>query len=422
MHRKRITWLGVAVLLLAASVASVAALAAQAHPAAKVKINYFTFSAAPDHLKSLQALISIFEKQNPNIEVDYSTAPYDQYFTKLQTEIAGGTAPDTFELDYGSYLGYASSGALRDLGKLSKGDRSFSPSRFYPRAYAAFSLKGKQYALPESFSDVLLFYNKDLFRAAGVPFPTAKWTWKDELAAAKKLTNASKGVYGDFQPVQFFEFYKVLAQAGGTFFNAAKTKATFDSPAGIAAANWLLEKPGTVQPTTEQMGGLGDDALFKLGKLAMWHNGIWQFAAMKDAPFQWDVVVEPGDKAKANHFFTDAVAISSKSSHPAEAWKWIKFLSSSNASVKARVGSGWELPPVQDAAAYRSYLAQRPPANRQAVLDALANPVLTPTIKAQTQMQDIVTNDLEKAAAHQLTAAQALADAAGQVDALLKKG
>jgi multiple sugar transport system substrate-binding protein len=175
-------------------------------------------------------------------------------------------------------------------------------------------------------------------------------------------------------------------------------------------------------PTNEEMAGLTDDALFKLGKLAMWHNGIWQFAAMKDAPFQWDVVVEPGDKAKANHFFTNAVAISSKTKHAAESWKWLKFLAASNASVKARVGSGWELSPVQDKAAYRSYLAQRPPANRQAVLDALANPVLTPTIKAQSQMQDIVTNDLQKAALHQTSVAAALSDAANQVNALLKKG
>jgi multiple sugar transport system substrate-binding protein len=417
--RKRIA-IGVIVALAAVIVAAIASFAAQARPAAKVKISYFTFSAAPDHLKSLDALISIFEKQNPNIEVSYTTAPYANYFTKLQTEVAGGDAPDTFELDYGSFLSYASSGALRDLGKLSKGDRSFSPSRYYPRAYASFALNGKQYALPESFSDVLLFYNKDLFRAAGVPFPTSKWTWKDELAAAKKLTNAGKGVYGDFQPIQFYEFYKVLAQAGGTFFNKTKTKATFDSPAGVAALNWLLAKPGTVQPTDEQLAGLKDDALFKLGKLAMWHNGIWQFAAMKDTPFQWDVVVEPGDKVKANHFFANAVAVSAKSSHPRESWQWLKFLAGSKASVKARIGSSWELAPVKDAAAYRSYLAQRPPANRQAVLDALANPVLTPTIKAQSQMQDIVSNALDEAKLGKMTPAQALHSAASQVNALLK--
>ena len=239
------------------------------------------------------------------------------------------------------------------------------------------------------------------------------------MAAAKKLTNASKGIFGDYQPIQFYEFYKVLAQIGGSFFNATKTKATFDSPAGIAAASWLLSKPGTVMPTPEQQGGLADDAMFKLGKFAMWHNGIWQFAAMKDAPFQWDVVVEPAGKVKANHFFADTVVASSKTSHPKEAWAWLKFLAGSHDSVKARLGSSWKLPPVKDKAAFAAYLKQRPPANRQAVLDALDNPVLTPTIKAEAQLQDIVGKALQKAELGQVSAAQALHDAAAQVNQLL---
>jgi multiple sugar transport system substrate-binding protein len=399
-----------------------AAFAKQAHPGSSktVTVSYFTFSAAPDHLNTLKALIKIFEKKHPNIKISFQTAPYSDYFTKLQTQIAGGQAPDTFELDYGSFYGYATSGALLNLSKVAKKDSSFNPGIYYPKAYSAFAVGKTQFGLPESYSDVLLFYNKDLFRAAGVPFPTAKWTWKDEQAAAKKLTNASKGVWGDYQPIQFYEFYKVLAQNGGSFFNATKTKATFDSPAGVGAAQWLLSKPGSVMPTQEQQAGLGDDAMFKLGKLAMWHNGIWQFAAMKDAPFQWDVVVEPAGKVKANHFFANTIAASAKTAHPKEAWEWLKFLSGSHDSVKARIGSSWELAPVKDKAAYAAYLNQRPPVNRQAVLDALNNPVLTPTIKAESQMQDIVGKALQKAELGQVPIAQALHDAATQVDALLK--
>jgi multiple sugar transport system substrate-binding protein len=412
----------VTVALLALGAVVGAAFAKQEHPGSSktVTVSYFTFSAAPDHLNTLKALIQIFEKKHPNIQISFQTAPYSDYFTKLQTQIAGGQAPDTFELDYGSFYGYAASGSLLNLSKVAKNDASFNPGIYYPKAYSAFALGKTQYGLPESYSDVLLFYNKDLFRAAGVAFPTAKWTWKDEMAAAKKLTNASKGVWGDYQPIQFYEFYKVLAQNGGSFFNANKTKATFDSPAGIAAANWLLSKPGNVMPTQEQQAGLGDDAMFKLGKLAMWHNGIWQFAAMKDAPFQWDVVVEPAGKVKANHFFANTIAASAKTAHPKEAWEWLKFLSGSHDSVKARIGSSWELAPVKDKAAYAAYLNQRPPTNRQAVLDALNNPVVTPTIKAESQMQDIVGKALQKAELGQTPVAQALHDAATQVNALLK--
>ena len=418
--KRLISVLAVAVLVLGAVVG--AAFAKQAHPGSSktVTVSYFTFSAAPDHLNTLKALIQIFEKKHPNIQISFQTAPYADYFTKLQTQIAGGQAPDAFELDYGTFYGYASSGALLNLSKVAKTDPSFNPGIYYPKAYSAFALGKTQFGLPESYSDVLLFYNKDLFRAAGVPFPTAKWTWKDEMAAAKKLTNASKGVWGDYQPIQFYEFYKVLAQNGGSFFNAKKTKATFDSPAGIAAAQWLFSKPGVVMPTQEQQGGLADDAMFKLGKFAMWHNGIWQFAAMKDAPFQWDVVVEPAGKVKANHFFANTVAASAKTKHPKETWEWLKFLAGSHESVKARIGSSWELAPVKDKAAYAAYLKQRPPVNRQAVLDALNNPVLTPTIKAESQMQDIVGKALEKAELGQVPVAQALHDAANQVNALLK--
>jgi multiple sugar transport system substrate-binding protein len=391
----------------------------QASSSKAVNLSYYTFSAAPDHLKNLDALIKVFEKSHPNIHVTYTTASYDDYFTKLQTEIAGGNAPDTFELDYGNFFHYAANKALLNLSALAKRDPTFNPNVYYPRAYSSFALNSVQYGLPESFSDVLLFYNKDLFKAAGVPLPTSSWTWQDELAAAKKLTNASAGVWGDFQPVQFYEFYKVLAQNGGSFFNANKTKATFDSPAGIAAANWLLSKPGTVMPTTEQMSGLDDPTMFKLGKLAMWHNGIWQFSAMADAPFQWGVVVEPAGKVKANHFFANTVAISAKTKHSTAAWQWLRFLSASHESVKLRIASGWELPPVQDKAAFAAYLAQKPPANRQPVLDALANPVLTPTIRDEAQMQDIVNQALQKAQLDQTPIDAALHAAAAQVTQLL---
>jgi multiple sugar transport system substrate-binding protein len=307
------------VAVVGATVAALAGFASGTSPAstssvsAKVTLNYFTFSAAPDHLKDLQNIIKAFEKKYPNIHINVQTASYNDYFTKLQTQIASGQAPDTFELNYENFVTYASSGRLLNLSRIARQDRFFKSSVYYPRAYQVFQLKGTQYGLPETFSVVLLFYNKNLFREAGVAFPTANWKWADELAAAKKLTNKGKGVYGDFQPIQFFEFYKVLAQNGGTFFNAAKTRATFDSPQGIAALEWLLGKSQQgVMPTKEQMGGLDDTAMFKAGKLAMWHNGIWQFSGLKDAPFEWDVVVEPGNARKAHHFFANAVVASAK--------------------------------------------------------------------------------------------------------------
>ncbi|GAA3704732.1 sugar ABC transporter substrate-binding protein [Nonomuraea antimicrobica] len=384
----------------------------------KVTLRYLTFSAAPDHVKDLDTIEKAFERENPNVDVVVETAPFDQYFTKLQTSIAGGTAPDTFELNYENFVTYASAGSLLDLGTVGgDGDNSV----YAQESLNAFKRDGKQYALPASFSTVVLFYNKDLFKAAGVAPPTAAWTWADEQAAAEKLTDRKKGVYGDFQPVQFFEFYKTVKQAGGEFLSADGKKAAFNGPQGVKAATWLVSKVGKTMPTEAEIGGTADydTNLFKSGKLAMWHNGIWQFAGLKDVPFEWDVVVEPGDSAKASAVFHNAVAASSTTKHGKEAWAWARFLSASNTAATTRIRSSWELPPISDQQLLSAYLQDPEPANRQAVFDSLESIALPPVIKRQQEMQDAVTTELSEAAAGRKSVKEALDAAAAEVDSLL---
>jgi multiple sugar transport system substrate-binding protein len=390
-------------------------------PAAKdggVTIRYFTFSAAPDHLADLDKIVKSFEAGHPTIKVKVETAPYADYFTKLQTAIAGGTAPDTFELNYENFVSYASSGALLDFSTQATGDAGMSA--YAAKSVDAFKKDGKQYALPESYSAVLLFFNKKLFDAAGVKYPTDDWTWDDEMAAAKKLT--AKGVYGDFQPVQFFEFYKTLAQAGGSFFSPDGKKAAFNGPEGVTAAKYLLAKPGTVMPTVAQIGGTPDydTNLFKKGGLAMWHNGIWQFAGLKDVPFGWDVVVEPA-RTKASAVFQNAAAASATTAHADAAWTWLRYLTASDVTAQTRISSSWELPPLADASAYAGYFDQAPPANRKAILKAVDTAVATPVIAREQELQDTVTKALEQAAAGKIGVQQALNDAATKVDDLIKQ-
>jgi multiple sugar transport system substrate-binding protein len=384
-----------------------------------VTISYFTFSAAPDHLEDLDTIVQAFQQQHPNVTIEVQTASFDDYFTQLQTQIAGGTAPDTFELNYENFVTYSSAGSLLDLTATSEADSEFDAAIYYPRAYEVFQADGIQYGLPATFSDVLLFYNKDLFDAAGLDYPSPDWTWEDELAAAEALTDAEAGVWGDFQPIQFFEFYKVLAQNGGEFFNADQTEATFNSPEGVEAAEWLVNKVGSVMPTDADMGGQDDAALFKAGNLAMWHNGIWQFSGMADAPFAWDVQVEPGSAQKAHHFFANAAVASATTEHPEEAWQWIKFLTASDEAVQVRIDASWELAAVADQSLFAPYLEQTPPDNREAVFEALDDIVVPPVIEQQSAMQDAVGQQLERAKLGEISVQEALDAAADEVEGLL---
>ena len=176
-----------------------------------VTITYTNFISNGGNEENLQTIVDAFEKENPDITVEVTTLPYADYFTALQTDLAAGTGVDVFDIEYANYAPYQANGVLR------RARRVENPDAYKQSLLEAYSTDGTQYALPSSFSTVVLYYNKDLFDAAGLDYPTADWTWADEQAAAEKLTDEAAGVWGDHQPVSFYEFYKALAQNGGEF-------------------------------------------------------------------------------------------------------------------------------------------------------------------------------------------------------------
>jgi multiple sugar transport system substrate-binding protein len=377
-----------------------------------VTITYTNFISNDGNEDNLQKIVDAFEKANPGITVDVTTMPYADYGTALQTDLAAGTESDVFDIEYANYAQYQANGVLAPI-------TVQNPGAYKPSLLEAYATDGTQYALPSSFSDVVLYYNKDLFDAAGVSYPTADWTWADEKAAAEKLTDKAAGVWGDHQPVSFYEFYKVLAQNGGQFLSDDGTKAAFNTPAGIQAAHWLVDKSGTVMPTIEQGQGTADfdTNLFKDGKLAMMHTGIWVFGAVADVPFGWDIAVEPGNTTQASAVFSNALGVSANSKHQEAAAKWAEFLSSSDTTVDVRLDAGWELPPIADDAKLSTYLEKGAPANRQAVFDSLDGIALPPVVATgQTEMQDIMTEELVEAQSGRKSVEDALASAEERIN------
>jgi len=380
-----------------------------------VTITYTNFISNGGNEENLQKIVDAFEDENPDITVDVTTLPYGDYGTALQTDLAAGTVSDVFDIEYANYAQYQANGVLAPL-------EVANPGAYRESLIEAYSTDGTSYALPSSFSDVVLYFNADLFDAAGLEYPTADWTWEDEKAAAEKLTDAGAGVWGDHQPVSFYEYYKVLAQNGGEFLNEDGTAVAFNSPEGIEAAEWLVGKSGTTMPTIEQGQGTADfdTNLFKEGKLAMLHSGIWVFGAFADVPFTWDIAVEPGNTNQASAVFSNALGVSAASENIEAATKWAEFLSSSDVTVQTRLDAGWELPPISDEAALAVYLDKGAPANRQAVFDSLDAIALPPVVaNGQTEMQDILGEELIEAQAGRKTVEEALASAEERINAVI---
>lgn len=387
-----------------------------------VTLTYYTFSAAPDHMEDLGQMIQIFETAHPNIKINVETAPFDSYFTKLQTLIAGGMAPDIFELNYENFVTYASRGVLLDLSPLADSDPSFDASIYYPRANEAFTYNGMQLGLPATFSTVVLFYNKDLFDQAGVAYPEEDWTWADAVEAGKKITDPAAGIYGLHSGIQFWEFYKKAAQNNCRFFNEDNTEVLINSPECVQALETMISFIDTekVMPSEAEMGGISDGDMFLQGKLGMDVTGIWMFAAFNDAPFAWDIEVEPGMAEHATHFFANAASVFAATKHPQEAWEWVKFFTSDPEMARIRVESGWELAALSNPAFFDEYLKQTPPDNRQAVFNSLKYAVVPPVIERQGEFQDAVGLLLDQARLGQLTPQQALDQAKLEIEALLQ--
>ncbi len=387
-------------------------------PAEPVTITYCNFNSSGGNEETLAKMVAAFEAENPNIKVEVETIGYDDYFTQMQTRVAGGTAPDCYELNIENFAAYANKGLLAEISGV-------DVSGLNDTALNAFNVGGKQYGLPESFSNVVLIYNKDLFDQAGVAYPTADWTQADLQVAAEAIRALGDDIFGIWQPITYNEFFKVVAQYGGALLNEDKTAFTINSAENLAAAQALIDRVlvSNVQPNAVQQGGMGDWDMFMSGRLGMIPTGIWAFQTFTDGcDFAWDIVVEPGSTQKATHFFSNCVVMNPETEHAEEVATWLAWLASSTASADIRLAAGWDLPALKDLGALSAYLDITPPDNREAVFDSLNYLVMPPVIEDYALMSDIITQKLAAAAEGTITAQEALDQAQAECEAQIKLG
>ena len=390
-----------------------AAVNEDASSAEPVTITYCNFNSSGGNEETLAKMVAAFEEEHPNIKVEVETIGYDDYFTQMQTRVAGGTAPDCYELNIENFAAYANKGILAEI-------TGVDVSGLNETALGAFNVDGKQYGLPESFSNVVLIYNKDLFDQAGVAYPTNDWTQDDLQAAAEKIRALGDDIFGIWQPITYNEFFKVVAQYGGALLNEDKTEFTINSPENLEAATALVDRVlvSNVQPNAVQQGGMGDWDMFMSGRLGMIPTGIWAFQTFTDGcDFEWDIVVEPGSTQKATHFFSNCVVMNPDTKYPTEVATWLAWLASSTTSADIRLEAGWDLPALKDLNALSSYLDITPPDNREAVFESLDYLVMPPVIEDYALMSDIISQKLSAAADGTITVQEALDQAQAECEA-----
>ena len=363
-----------------------------------VTLTYTNFSAGADNAEALNAMIESFEAANPGIKIISNPVGYGEVFTQLATQIAAGNEPDIYELNIENFLAFSLRAKPLELGPLFE-KTGADPNVYGKGVREAVSLDGKQYAIPLSYSTVVLIYNKDLFDRAGVAYPTAEWTWDDELEAAKKIRALDKDIYGMFQEIQFWEFYKTVQQNGGSLLSSDGKKFTINSPENINTLQYMVDRVRVhkVMPSEVERADRGALDMFKEGKLGMIRQGVWSFTDLSSSvkDFEWDVQVEPGNTKKATHFFANVVSISKNTKYPEEAFKFINAMGSDKQIANIRLLAKWEIPPVVDTEIVKAYLAKTPPDNKAAVLDSMNYSVTPPKLEQFQELTDIINPQLE---------------------------
>lgn len=145
----------------------------------------------------MQAMCDAYTAQHPEVEIEVQVTSWGEYWTKLEAAGESNTMPDIFWMHTDQILYYADFGILADVTDLYAGENP----NFWAEHYSDISIgnvtgsDGRMYGVPKDRDNIVLVYNREMFDAAGVAYPTADWTWDDMADASRKIYDAT-GKYG----------------------------------------------------------------------------------------------------------------------------------------------------------------------------------------------------------------------------------
>ncbi|MCI8650652.1 MAG: sugar ABC transporter substrate-binding protein [Anaerotruncus sp.] len=248
----------------------------------------------------MQAVCDAYTAQHPDVSIEVQVTSWSEYWTKLEASAESNTMPDIFWMHTNQILYYSDFGMLADLTDLYDSE----DPNFYTDHYSEISLSnakgsdGRLYGVPKDKDNVFLIYNREMFDAAKVAYPSEEWTWDDMVEASQKIYDAT-GKYGlmayaDDQ----LGYWNFVYQAGGYILNEDKTQAGFDQPATIDAMKFYI---GLQQndwcPTQTYFAETTPGTAFFSEIGAMYIEGNWELMnklrSFPEMVGKWDIAVLP---------------------------------------------------------------------------------------------------------------------------------
>lgn len=307
-------------------------------PIKQVELTFLRNLANPAFNQAYEEMVAAFEAAHPNIKINMQSMHWgSEYELRLRTELAAGNHPDIMAIDSPNLALYANSGALLSIDSYMKEEGNIDDIPL--GVLKGLTYQDEIYLAPIVESSIALFYNMNLFKEAGIPFPSGNtenpMTWNEVLEIAKKINNPAKGVIG-IDPAQGFNvgegpaYFKmpILWQFGADVISpdGSTAEGYLNSPEAIDALQFyqdLYRKHGVASVEMPP-------APFENDKLGMTILGSWAIWELQQTPgfvLGEDYGVAPLPKGKDQVVPNGgwALGISSKTKHPEEAWEFVKY-------------------------------------------------------------------------------------------------
>ena len=293
---------------------------------AQVTLTLWTESAtAPESVFAQE-----FSDMDNGITVDVREIRFDDLVTDTLRAVATRTNPDLIAIDNPDHAAFAARGAFLDISDRIATSDVIDIDRVFDGPRASLTWDDAIYGIPRASNTIALYYNKDMYEAAGLDPDNPPQTWDELLEAARALTDPDNDVYGIAFSARAseegtFQFLPWAQMAGGGFENI--------NADGVADALELWKAfldEGLASPDTLTRGQWDSTGTFNGGNAAMAISGPWELGRMAaDADFEWGVTLLPvkeegGPRASALGDFN--LAVFANTEHPDEAFAFLEYM------------------------------------------------------------------------------------------------
>lgn len=234
----------------------------------RVDLRFWNGFTGPDG-RTMLGIVKRFNEANTEVHVTMQRMEWGTYYNKLFVAGLGGRAPEIFVIQTDSLARFTQASFVRAMDDLT-GRGGIDPVDFDENVWRAVEHNGKHYGIPLDIHLLGMYYNRKLFREAGIERPPVN---RDEFVAALKKFRHDD-TWGFVYTWQRTNMYTAIRQNGGDLFDPAHESVTINSPQNVEALQWcadLIVKDHLVPAPQDFDAWIG----FRQGKVAMAFEGIY---------------------------------------------------------------------------------------------------------------------------------------------------